>query len=153
MKRKWKKEIRETIQNISSSNCPASLYDRRTFPGRRYLPSEMRVTKIHRTCSKNKIIDKCPIFVLQCFHARLYSLAFGQPATGVHVCRGPNVCAKSRFKIKKNRICQKKRKRVFSNICFIAIARQLYMYVFGIVRHFGKGMPQNWKNVLLFEGQ
>ncbi|XP_060790810.1 uncharacterized protein LOC132894682 [Neoarius graeffei] len=168
--------------HIKSFACRASHYARRGAPGRKYLPSDPSVAKMHRLFSEQNHLQVTyslywSIFVYD------FNLAFGHPAKDV--C---SVCVKSRMAMndlglkeeeKREKILQyslhRRRARQFYNIlndvgdsftvCFDVMenlvlpksaivqtyySRQLYYYVFGVVRHHGRGESQSRHDIHLY---
>ncbi|XP_052427306.1 uncharacterized protein LOC127969418 [Carassius gibelio] len=169
-------------KHIQSFNCRASHYARRGAPGRKFLPSDLSVAKMHQMFLEQNHQQVSyslywSIFVYD------FNLAFGHPAKDV--CSS---CVKFRIAIndpdltaeeKRNKILlytlHRRRARQFydtlndvgdtftvcfdimenlvlprSAICQTYYSRQVYFYVFGVVRHRGRGEPQSRHEINLY---
>ncbi|CAL9701146.1 unnamed protein product [Knipowitschia caucasica] len=171
--------IREHIQTFT---CRASHYARRGAPGRKYLPVDLNVRKIHELFhSQNEQQISYALYYSVFMYD--FNLGFGHPAKDV--C---STCIKSRLKLKDPEMSdEEKRKeaalfmlhrrkaRKFYD-CLNAVSdtytvsfdmmqnlvlpksaigqtyysRQLYQYVFGVVRHRGCGAGQKKEDVHLY---
>ncbi|XP_061746904.1 uncharacterized protein LOC133545391 isoform X2 [Nerophis ophidion] len=178
-----KLEKKRAIQDhIQTFTCRASHYARRGAPGRKYLPSDLSVKKMHQL-----FLDQNH---QQCSYALYYSvfcydfnLWFGHPAKDV--C---SECVKLKLRLKDPELTEtekreeliefllhRRRARSFYDImnsvgdtftvCFDIMenlvlpktpigqayySRQLYMYVFGVVRHREAGMSQGKDDINLY---
>ena len=86
---------REAVQNhIQSFTCRASHYARRSAPGRKYLPTDLNVKKMHELFIQQN--DEQVTYALY-YSVFMYdfNLAFGHPA--VDIC---STCLKSKFQLK-----------------------------------------------------
>ncbi|KAL2092895.1 hypothetical protein ACEWY4_012693 [Coilia grayii] len=170
-------------EHIETFTCRASHYGRRGAPGRKYLPSDLSVKKMHKLFDQqNHDLVSYSLYYSVFHHS--FNLAFGHPATDA--CSS---CAKFHFRVKdpslgedeKRRetamyILHRRRARVFYDmlgkvehdavtVCFDMMqnlvlprtpigqayySRQLYIYVFGVVLHHGKGSRQATDDVHLY---
>ncbi|KAL2098322.1 hypothetical protein ACEWY4_007529 [Coilia grayii] len=170
-------------EHIETFTCRASHYRRRGAPGRKYLPSDLSVKKMHKLFDQqNHDLVSYSLYYSVFRHS--FNLVFGHPATDA--CSS---CAKFQFRVKdpslgedeKRRetamyILHRRRARVFYDmlgkvehdavtVCFGMMqnlvlprtpigqayySRQLYMYVFGVVLHHGKGSRQATDDVHLY---
>lgn len=147
-----KPEKRRIIQDhIKSFTCRASHYARRGAPGRKYLPSDLCVRKMHQLFLEQNHI--------QCSYGLYYSV-FSEAEKREESIRlllhrrrarrfydvmnavddSFTVC----FNIMENLVLPK------TPIGQAYYSRQLYMYVFGVVRHRGRGMPQGKHDIYLY---
>jgi hypothetical protein len=73
----WKKE---KSKNTKSFTCRASHYGRRGAPGRKYLPSDLSVMKMHKMFRQQNHVDTSYALYYSVFHTR-FNLGFGHPVT------------------------------------------------------------------------
>ncbi|XP_041348539.1 uncharacterized protein LOC121368074 [Gigantopelta aegis] len=168
--------------HISTFTCRASHYAHCGAPGRKYLPSDLSVAKMHKM-----FIDQNHKQVSYALYWSMFvydfNLAFGHPAKDI--C---STCVKFRMQIKNPELSEeekreqitlfmfhRRRARSFYNIMndvgnsltmYFDImenlvlpksligqtyySRQLYLYVFGVVRHHGRGEAQGTEDIDLF---
>lgn len=175
-------EKKEVIRgHIKSFDCRASHYARRGAPGRKYLPSDLSVAKMHRLFLEQNHLQVTYSLYWSIFMYD-FNLAFGHPAKDL--C---STCVKSRMEMndptltdeqKRQKILlysvHRRRARQFYNllndvgdsftVCFDVMenlvlpksaigqtyySRQLYFYVFGVVRHRGRGESQSRHDIHL----
>ena len=171
------------INHIESFTCIASHYGRRGAPGRKYLPSDYTVKKMHALFQEQNHAHISYSLYYSVF-VHQFNLGFGHPATDA--CA---TCAKYKLKVKDPHmtyderkieaamfILHRRRARVFYDmlgkfeeqsltLCFDMMqnlvlprtpvgqayySRQLYMYVFCVVVHYGKDSAQNKDDVQLY---
>ena len=82
---------REAVQNhIQSFSCRASHYARRSAPGRKYLPTDLNVKKMHE--QNDEQVTYALYYSVFMYN---FNLAIGHPA--VDIC---STCLKSKFQLK-----------------------------------------------------
>ena len=175
---------RSTIEDhIETFKCRASHYGRRGAPGRKFLPCDLSVTKMHSLFQEQDHDDVSYSLYYTVFR-NSFNLGFGHPVTDA--CAD---CVKYRLEIangdqseddKKIKTAQfilhRRRARMFYDllgdirddsitVCFDMMqnlvlpktpigqayySRQLYMYIFGVVVHRGKGCHQYKDDVHLY---
>lgn len=169
-------------KHIQSFNCRASHYARRGAPGRKFLPSDLSVAKMHPMFrEQNHQQVSCSlywsIFVYD------FNLAFGHPAKDVCsscvrfriAINNPDLTAEERRSKVLLYTLHRRRAHQFYDtlndvgdtftVCFdimenLALPRsaigqtyyscQVYFYVFGVVRHRGRGEPQSRHEMNLY---
>lgn len=171
------------MDHIQTFTCRASHYGRRGAPGRKYLPSDLSVKKMH-DLFKQQNHDAVSYSLYYSVFRYSFNLAFGHPATDA--C---STCAKFHLTVKNpslpeeekrtasaSFILHRRRARVFYDllgqsdnaaltVCFDMMqnlvlpktpigqayySRQLYMYIFGVVVHAGKGSKQSKDDIHLY---
>ena len=167
--------------HIETFTCRASHYARRGAPGRKYLPSDLSVKKMHELF-KAQNHEQISYSLYYSVFMHDFNLGIGHPSKDT--C---STCARFRIKIKdpelsdeekRNEtalyILHRRRGRKFYDllndvgdtftVCFDIMenlvlpkspigqtyySRQLYMYVFGVVRHRGRGQTQGREDINL----
>ena len=180
-----KKIRREAVQlHIESFTCRASHCAHRNSPGRKYLPSDLNVAKMHKLFREQ---NDAQISMSYAFYHSVFSydfnLGFGHPSKDV--C---STCVKFRMRMKDPELSEEAERNLTAmyilhrrrgskfydvmnavedtfTICFDIMenlvlpktpigqayySRQLYLYVFGVVRHRGKNQPQSKNDIQLF---
>ncbi|XP_048020943.1 uncharacterized protein LOC125266040 [Megalobrama amblycephala] len=92
------------VQHVSSFMCKASHYARRGAPGRKYLPSDMSVTKMHRLFQEQNHRDISYSLYYNVF-CTSFNLGFGHPAKDC--CA---TCMSSRLRMKDPHLTEEERK-------------------------------------------
>ncbi|CAM1328338.1 Uncharacterised protein g9739 [Pycnogonum litorale] len=177
-------EKKNLIRNhIKTFICRASHYARRGTPGRKYLPSDLNVAKMHRMF-KQQNDEEVTYSLYWSVFVYDFNLAFGHPSTDV--C---SMCVKYKMAVRSLELTDDEKKeklllynlhrrkaRQFYNllndvvddtvtICFDIMenlvlpkspigqtyySRQMYYYVFGVIRHYGQGKPQPKEDIHLY---
>ncbi|XP_056098814.1 uncharacterized protein LOC130077555 [Rhinichthys klamathensis goyatoka] len=174
------------INHIKTFTSRASHYGRRGAPGRRYLPADLSVRRMHGLFEALNHAHTSYSLYYSVF-AKNFNLGFGHPATDA--CSD---CAKYKFRItdpnmteaerqieSASFILHRRRARVFYDllgrvakdsvsVCFDMMqnlilpktpigqayySRQLYLYLFGVVRHHGENSRQPKEDVHLYVWQ
>ncbi len=158
------------MDHIQTFTCRASHYGRRGAPGRKYLPSDLSVKRMHELFDQQ--------------NHDLVNLGFGHPATDAcSSCtrfqlrvKDPSLTEEEKRSESASYILHRRRARVFYDLlgkvdhdsvtlCFDMMqnltlprtpigqayySRQLHLYVFGVVIHHGKGSKQAVDDVHLY---
>ncbi|XP_041365380.1 uncharacterized protein LOC121380568 [Gigantopelta aegis] len=168
--------------HITTFTCRASHYARRGAPGRKYLPADLNVKKMHQMFQDQNNLQISYSLYYSVF-VYDFNLAFGHPA--VDIC---STCLKFRLQLKNpfitddnKRNCsamfilhRRMARRFYDSlnnvedsftVCFDIMenlvlpkspigqtfySRQLYLYVFGVVHHRGRGLPQGKDDIHLY---
>ena len=165
---------REAVQNhIQSFSCRASHYARRSAPGRKYLPTDLNVKKMHELFIQQN--DEQVIYALY-YSVFMYNfnLAFGHPA--VDICstclKNPSITDQEKQELSAMYILHRRRARRFYEclnnvqdsftVCFdimenlvlpkcpiVLFPTALYA-CFCIVHHLGYNQPQGKDDIHLY---
>ena len=169
-------------QHIESFTCRASHYARRGAPGRKYLPADLNVRKMHQLFSEQNDQQVTYGLYYSVFNSD-YNLGFGSPSKDIcstcarHRLRmqDPEASAEEKEEEARLLLCHQQTAHQFFRamnrvgnsftICFDVMenlvlpktsvgeafyARQLYLYVFGVVVHHGEGSSQTKEDVNFF---
>ena len=174
---------RNTVSDhIESFTCRASHYARRGAPGRKYLPSDLGVKKMHELFKAQSHAQITYAFYHSVFKYN-FNLGFGHPSKDVcSTClrfrlklKDPDLSDEEKRKESALYLLHRRRGRKFYEllnavedtftVCFDMMenlvlpkspigltyySRQLYLYVFGVVRHRGHGQMQGKDDIHLF---
>lgn len=174
------------VNHIQTFTCRASHYGRRAVPGRKYLPSDLNVRKMHELFEALNHAHISYSLYYSVFSSE-FNLGIGHPATDA--CSD---CAKYKIRITDPNMTEAdkqvesasfilhcRRARIFYDllgrvandyvtVCFDMMqnlilpktpigqayySRQMYLYLFGIVRHHGENSHQTKENVHLYVWQ
>ncbi|XP_034047172.1 uncharacterized protein LOC117528648 [Thalassophryne amazonica] len=173
------------VEHIQSFTCRASHYGRRGAPGRKYLPCDLNVRKMHELFEA--LNHTHTSYSLYSVFASDFKLGFGHPATDT--CSD---CAKYKIRISDPNLTERekqiesasfilhhRRARMFYDllnrvandyvtVCFDMMqnlilpktpigqayySRQLYLYLFGVVRHHVENSYQRKDDIHLYMWQ
>ena len=164
------------VEHIQSFTCRASHYGRRGAPGRKYLPSDQNVHKMHKLFEAQNHAQTSYSLYYSVF-SKDFNLGFGHPATDA--CSD---CSKFKIRMKDPNLTEienRRRARVFYDLldrvaedhvtlCFDMMqnmvlpktsigqayySRQMYLYLFGVVVHHGENSHQAKDDVHLYVWQ
>lgn len=173
------KRIRQLIaEHIQSFTCRASHYGRRGAPGRKYLPSDLNVLKIHVLFEAQSHAQTSYSLYYSLF-SEDFNIGFGHPAMDASAD-----CAKYKIRIADPSLAETEKRmesasfilhrcracafydllgRVAEDhvtLCFDILpktpigqayySQQLYLYLFGVVVHHGENSHQTKDNVHLY---
>ena len=170
------------LHHVKTFMCRVSHYARRGAPGRKYLPVDLNVNKMHQLFMEQNDAQISYAFYYGVF-VYDFNLGFGHPAKDVcSECvkfklqlKDPELSDEEKRTVTAMYILHRRRGRKFYDlmnavedtftVCFDIMAnlalpktpigqayysRQLYLYVFGIVRHRGRGNTQGKEDIHLF---
>ena len=148
------------VAHITTFTCRASHYIRRGTPGRKYLPCDLNVRKMHALFAEQNDVEVQVTYSLYYdVFRRQFNLGFGHPVTDV--CA---TCASYRLRCKDQLVTDDDRRREAALfILHLSLpktpigqayySRQLSLYVFAVVVHRGRGNGQPKQDVHLYMWQ